>query len=277
MIITTLLTAALAGAAPNGAALAETHAVPVVPLAVDEAQEQFDALDKSHKDAQDAFRTALNELRESDAWKEAEEKGDRSALQAMFEKLDRPDDDVFARKFLDASKAFEGKAGEVLFLQRAFEMTRDSEIATTAIEGLIGRHLASPAWEEISLRWVYLSFTAPDRFDAFTDQVVENSKNDLVKAQVLFGKAQAIQYSTPRGEEPSEESQAEIDALHAQVLKLAPDSIAALEINAPTFEKERLQVGMTVPDMEGPDTSGENFKLSDYRGKVILLDFWGDW
>ena len=41
--------------------------------------------------------------------------------------------------------------------------------------------------------------------------------------------------------------------------------------------KQRIAVGKTVPEIEGPDLDGTNFKLSDYRGKVVLLDFWGDW
>ena len=43
------------------------------------------------------------------------------------------------------------------------------------------------------------------------------------------------------------------------------------------FQAERLQVGMVAPEIEAPDTSGVPFKLSDYRGKVVLLDFWGHW
>jgi hypothetical protein len=277
MIITTILTTALAGAAPNGAALAEMHAVSVAPLAVDDAQEQYDALEKTYNDAQAAFRTAFEALRESDDWKTAQEEGDRSSLQTMYEELEAVDDDAHAQKFLDAAKTYEGKATEVMFLQKALQMTRNGEIAGSAVEGLISRHLDSPAWEEVSLTWVYLSFSTPDRFDAFTDQVIENSKSDLVKAQVMYGKAQAIQYSVGRGEELSDESKAEVAELHAQVMKLAPNSIAAMEINGPKFEEENLQIGMTVPEMEGPDTAGENFKLSDYRGKVVLLDFWGDW
>jgi cytochrome oxidase Cu insertion factor (SCO1/SenC/PrrC family) len=31
------------------------------------------------------------------------------------------------------------------------------------------------------------------------------------------------------------------------------------------------------PEIEGEDQDGVTFKLSDYRGKVILLDFWGNW
>jgi hypothetical protein len=38
-----------------------------------------------------------------------------------------------------------------------------------------------------------------------------------------------------------------------------------------------LAVGKPAPDIEGEDIDGTPFKLSDYRGKVVLLDFWGDW
>jgi len=37
------------------------------------------------------------------------------------------------------------------------------------------------------------------------------------------------------------------------------------------------QVGKKAPEISGPDTDGVKFKLSDYKGKVVLLDFWGNW
>jgi len=43
------------------------------------------------------------------------------------------------------------------------------------------------------------------------------------------------------------------------------------------FRHERLQVGMQVPDFETEDVEGQRFKLSDYAGKVVVLDFWGFW
>jgi len=38
-----------------------------------------------------------------------------------------------------------------------------------------------------------------------------------------------------------------------------------------------LAVGKVAPEIDGEDVDGVTFKLSDYRGKVVLLDFWGHW
>jgi thiol-disulfide isomerase/thioredoxin len=38
-----------------------------------------------------------------------------------------------------------------------------------------------------------------------------------------------------------------------------------------------LEVGMRAPEIEGLDTNGRPMRLSDFRGNVVVLDFWGDW
>jgi hypothetical protein len=43
------------------------------------------------------------------------------------------------------------------------------------------------------------------------------------------------------------------------------------------FELHNLAIGKTAPEIQGEDVNGNKFKLSDYRGKVVVLDFWGDW
>jgi hypothetical protein len=43
------------------------------------------------------------------------------------------------------------------------------------------------------------------------------------------------------------------------------------------YEIRFLAVGKDAPDIKGSDQDAKSFKLSDYRGKVVLLDFWGNW
>jgi hypothetical protein len=40
------------------------------------------------------------------------------------------------------------------------------------------------------------------------------------------------------------------------------------------YEIRYLSVGKVAQDIEGNDQDGKQFKLSDYRGKVVLLYFW---
>jgi len=40
---------------------------------------------------------------------------------------------------------------------------------------------------------------------------------------------------------------------------------------------DALEIGQVAPDIVGRDVDGVEFKLSDYRGKVVVVDFWGDW
>jgi hypothetical protein len=35
--------------------------------------------------------------------------------------------------------------------------------------------------------------------------------------------------------------------------------------------------GTPAPEIVGEDIDGVPFRLSEYRGKVVVLDFWGDW
>ncbi len=43
------------------------------------------------------------------------------------------------------------------------------------------------------------------------------------------------------------------------------------------YKVTHLVVGCEAPEIEGVDHDGNQFRLSDYRGKVVLLPFWGFW
>jgi hypothetical protein len=46
---------------------------------------------------------------------------------------------------------------------------------------------------------------------------------------------------------------------------------------AELFEMQHLSIGKPAQEIEGEDIEGKKFKLSDYKGKVVVLDFWGNW
>jgi hypothetical protein len=66
--------------------------------------------------------------------------------------------------------------------------------------------------------------------------------------------------------------------LDAKVLALSAASESIAEAcKRSVFKLTHLREGMVAPDIVGRDLDGVEFKLSDYRGKVVVIDFWGDW
>jgi hypothetical protein len=59
---------------------------------------------------------------------------------------------------------------------------------------------------------------------------------------------------------------------------MLPDGETVVEKTEPElFGIRHLSVGKVAPEIEGADQDGVRFKLSDYRGKVVLLDFWSEY
>jgi peroxiredoxin len=54
-------------------------------------------------------------------------------------------------------------------------------------------------------------------------------------------------------------------------------TILARVADAELFELRHLAVGKAIPEIDGEDTTGNKLKLSEQRGKVVVLVFWGTW
>ena len=60
-------------------------------------------------------------------------------------------------------------------------------------------------------------------------------------------------------------------------VKLPYDETVGQVAQRDLFEIQHLTVGKMAGNIEGEDQDGRPFKLSDYRGKVLLLYFWSDY
>jgi len=82
--------------------------------------------------------------------------------------------------------------------------------------------------------------------------------------------------------EDADKPLAQAKSIYRQVAAEYPDvkgpggSIADQASNI-LYAFDHLAVGNRAPQIEGPTIDGTPMKLSDYRGKVVMLDFWGDW
>jgi hypothetical protein len=57
-------------------------------------------------------------------------------------------------------------------------------------------------------------------------------------------------------------------------VKLPGGNTVAEQADVEISALRNLSVGKQAPEIDGVDQDGRQFKLSDYRGKVVLLDFW---
>lgn len=139
-------------------------------------------------------------------------------------------------------------------------------------EALSGHHLSHPRLAEAVISTTY------DRSDAcqvFLEQVLDKSEVGQARAAAAF----VLGYRL-RGESEEEAKQ------RLSYLRMAADGLGDLEVRGRSvkqlaegqlFAAENLAIGKVAPDIEGEDVHGKPFKLSDYRGKVVVLDFWGHW
>jgi AhpC/TSA family len=103
--------------------------------------------------------------------------------------------------------------------------------------------------------------------------IIEQSPHPRVRAAACYTLATLLLQSAEGGKT----ARAEARSLFERVKTEYAETPYARESDSYIFELEHLQIGMTAPDFEATDQDGKTFKLSDYRGKVVVLDFWGFW
>ncbi len=119
-------------------------------------------------------------------------------------------------------------------------------------------------------------------YEAVLKEVAKNGEGDQ-QAQAAISLAAYIPARNRKVDQATltEEDLAALDAENKELVELLKtfdgDSSLHKKAQDELFILENLSPGAKVMDIVGTDLAGEEFSLSDYHGKVIFLDFWGDW
>jgi hypothetical protein len=269
-------------------ALAVLVCAPVL-LALDAPAEEYRAILKEYIDAQNAYRTALKDA------KTAEEK--RKVAEEMF-----PRPDKFAERLLQLAAKHPKDPAAVDALVWVVNN------AGTAILPVGAKPDAPPpakpprerALEILSRDYITSDKLVPlaDRLGSGSDAagvkllhlLVEKNPNRDVQGTAIMSLALRLKTEALRGrrqnidEKKCAQLEKDAEQLFERVVKEYGDVKKELRkttlgklAEPELFELRNLSIGKTVPDIEADDLDGKAFKLSEYRGKVVMLDFWGHW
>lgn len=219
------------------------------------------------------YRAALKELQATEQYQAASKARDSVKLRELSSKLTRPDGKAFGERALQLAAAA-GDAGAMPFYVYAAANFNDKATVVAIVERVRERHIQSASIVPLLENAMALSrYLGPQEAGAFLDQVIEANESKVARAWAMYWQATTLQ----RGRNVTDEAKEQAAALMAEAEKLAVGTELADRIAAPRFEEQNLQVGMVAPDILGDDIEGVAFRLADYRGKVVLLDFWGFW
>ncbi len=225
------------------------------------------------------FETLVSEFaKANNAWMQAM-KAARSAGTPTAE-LPAPPTPEFATRFRTLSEENPGteESGRALLWLFVNERSRDTEEQrkiTAAHEALLDKLLSAHGdasfLEPLAQQCARMVSFRKEPNLRVLRALAEKNQSDAVRPWVLYGLGSVDANGATEATKASGRAQ-----LKELCLKY-PASEAAKAAMGTLFEAEHLGLGATPPDFETVDADGVAFKLSDYRGKVVVLDYWGFW
>lgn len=140
------------------------------------------------------------------------------------------------------------------FLARLEKYHRDNDQLAAALSSMIGFR--------------------EDEAIAFLERLGENSQSELVSGTALLALASSFEHDR-KAIDRYDKILKKLISEHPD-LKFGRRNVTAYA-KQKLFASEHLRIGKVAPEVEGEDAEGKQFKLSDYRGKVVFFNFWGDW
>jgi hypothetical protein len=209
------------------------------------------------------------------AYEAAETEDERKAL------LKKVADD-FVPECLAIAAEVKGTDAAVPALALAIQLDvqfSDAAAAKKAFATMMADHAKSAAIEEfLGGLDQFAAELGVSEVEAGMRKVLADSPHRRVQASALFSLASVVGKNANGDAKRTAESTALFERLKKEFgdLSSGRETYAQL-VDRTLFDVQHLQVGMMVPDFEAVDQDGAKFKLSDYKGKVTLIDFWGFW
>src|SRR5688572_6178972 len=149
------------------------------------------------------------------------------------------------------------------------QSVRLNDAAKDSVRTLVTDYLSSPTLQRLAQTLEY----GEQVYGAeFTTEMVETIR-DKAKDPTAKSGALLVLASWSMRKKDLEAAREQIQ----RIVKEFPDTPARKRGEGMLFELDHLQIGMVAPDFDATDEKGEKFKLSDFRGKVTVVDFWGFW
>ncbi|HEB52024.1 MAG TPA: redoxin domain-containing protein [bacterium] len=222
------------------------------------------------------YRAARKVVTDSEAYREARKARDNRRIRELLAGVERPDNQGLARKAMELAQQYEGDDRVRLLGWAAVNCGGDKGIVGEVVDVLERDHIDSPALDVLLEKAMVLARPlGQQRARTFLEKVVDESPHKLPKAWALYWQSVLLRRGRGRGAGGGDPAAAA--KLLAEAEKLAQGHWLADKIAGPRFKKEHLQIGMEAPNIVGEDLDGVPFELKDYRGKVVVLDFWGFW
>lgn len=282
----------LALSAPAGNAFQEDEVKPVPAAQEDTPEDEVQALKDEYDDAMQEYSTLRRGARSPED------------LEAASEKYPSADD--FAARFLAIAEKHPKGDAAADALVWVVERARSGEHGGKALDLLLRDHIER---ESLASICGGMQRDSTVRAEGALRKLMQKSPHAAVQGMACFSLAkqlnQQVEYAARvteseesferyvgyLGEEEAERlskldakaTQKEVESLYARVSEDFRDLPYRGELTLGDmaernlFELRNLAIGMVAPDIEGEDIDGVAFKLSDYRGKVVVIDFWGNW
>ena len=199
-----------------------------------------------------------------------EAKTDEERRKIKLDPAKHPDQSFFLKykELAERANGTEAGAGALLEVVNLAPRVKRVADAKEALAVLTDTYLASPSMERLASSLRYAGYSlGDDRVHDALETIRAKSPHAKARAAATFVLAVQGMGKDPDGSR----------ALFTQLKKEYGDTSYASKADAFIFELDHLQIGMTAPDFEATDEKGVKYKLSDYRGKVTVIDFWGFW